>query len=373
MRYGEDHPMDGRRHRLAVGLCASIGMFDREDVTLLAAPEPMSDTDLQRVFAPAFIAAVKRYSANPILASEPEAMQWGIGGDNTAYPGMFEDSARVVAACADAAQLVADGSTPRAMVPAGGSHHGLANRAWGFGLFNETAMAVQTLRLGGAERVAYIDLDVHHGNGTQWIYYEDPSVLTVSVHESGKHLFPGSGFPDETGGPGAQGTSINVALPPQAGDEAYRRAFDEIVAPVVERFDPDVIVAQCGVDHHHADPLSHLQTTIPLYPELWKKLNALSHRCGGRMVVLGGGGYNPCNAPPRAWALLMAELCGHDMPETPPQAWREQVAACNCPDPPATILGDDPPDEPTAAIARQVDRAIRESHAAASRFWSLPG
>jgi len=371
MRYGDDHPMDGRRHRLAVALCAQIGVFDREDVDLLGAPEPMSDEGLQRVFAPAFIAAVKRYSETPVLAAEPEAMQWGIGGDNTAYEGMFEDSARVVAACAGAAQIVAEGTAPLAMVPAGGSHHGLANRAWGFGLFNETAMAVQTLRMGGAERVAYIDLDVHHGNGTQWIYYDDPSVLTVSVHESGKHLFPGSGFPDETGGPGAEGCSINVALPPFAGNDAYRSAFDEVVAPVVEAFAPDAIVAQCGVDHHHADPLSHLQTTMPFYPELWSKLTELSSRCGGRMVALGGGGYNPCNAPPRAWALLIAEMCGHEMPEKPPTEWLEKVAACNCPEPPETILGDEDPGAPPPTVARQVSRAIRESRAAASRFWPL--
>jgi acetoin utilization protein AcuC len=261
MRYGDDHPMDGRRHRLAVDLCRRVGVFDREDIALRGAPEPMADGDLARVFAPAFIAAVRRYSANPALAAEPEARQWGIGGDNTAYVGMHEDSARVVAACADAAQLVADGETRRAMVPAGGSHHGLSNRAWGFGLYNETAMAVRVLRDAGAERVAYIDLDVHHGNGTQWIFYDDPTVLTASIHESGRHLFPGSGFPDEVGGPGAEGTGVNVALPPFAGDDGYRRAFSQIVAPVVAQFRPDAIVAQCGVDHHHADPLSHLQTT----------------------------------------------------------------------------------------------------------------
>jgi acetoin utilization protein AcuC len=241
MRYGDDHPMDGRRHRLAVDLCRRVGVFDREDIALRGAPEPMADGDLARVFAPAFIAAVRRYSANPALAAEPEARQWGIGGDNTAYVGMHEDSARVVAACADAAQLVADGETRRAMVPAGGSHHGLSNRAWGFGLYNETAMAVRVLRDAGAERVAYIDLDVHHGNGTQWIFYDDPTVLTASIHESGRHLFPGSGFPDEVGGPGAEGTGVNVALPPFAGDDGYRRAFSQIVAPVVAQFRPDAI------------------------------------------------------------------------------------------------------------------------------------
>jgi acetoin utilization protein AcuC len=372
MRYGADHPMDGRRHRLAVSLARHAGVFDRDDVELTGAPDPMDDEGLHRVFAPAFVKAVRRYSATPALAAEPVARQWGIGGDNTAYEGMHEDSARVVATCALAASRVGRGDTPYAFVPSGGSHHGLSNRAWGFGLYNETAMAVQTLRDAGAERVAYIDLDVHHGNGTQWIFYENPNVLTVSVHESGRHLFPGSGFANETGGPGAEGSSVNVALPPFCGDEAYRRAFVEVVAPVVRSFRPDTIVAQCGVDHHHADPLSHLLTTLPLYPELWSGLRALADDTSGRLVALGGGGYDPCNAPPRAWALLMGELSGQRIPNETPTEWATEAVGLNCPEPPGEVLGDGPVDPPTAAVAAQVDQALAETRAAISRFWPLP-
>ncbi len=231
MRFGGDHPTDRRRHQLAVALCRESGILDAEGVERRDAPGPLDDEALARVFAPAFIRAVHRYDANPILAAAPEAAQWGIGGDNNAYDGMHHDSARACAACAVAALAVAEGSARAALVPSGGAHHGLANRASGFGIYNETAIAIQVLLDAGMERVAYIDLDVHHGNGTQWIFYDDPRVLTVSVHESGRHLFPGSGFAAETGGAQAPGSAVNVALPPFAGDAAYRAAMDRVVVP----------------------------------------------------------------------------------------------------------------------------------------------
>ena len=202
MRFGGDHPTDARRHQLAVALCAEAGLLDRPGVRREPGPPPLDDEGLARVFAPAFIRAVHRYDGNPVLAAAPEARQWGIGGDNNAYEGMHEDSARACSACARAAQAVVSGEARRALVPSGGAHHGLANQAMGFGIYNETAIAVQTFLDAGVERVAYIDVHVHHGNGTQWIFYDDPRVLTVSVHESGRYLFPGSGFAAETEAPG---------------------------------------------------------------------------------------------------------------------------------------------------------------------------
>src|SRR5215207_738644 len=206
MRFGGGHPTDARRHRLAVALCREAGLLNGGRAALEPAPRPLADEELARVFAPAFIRAVRRYSEAPVLAAEPEARQWGIGGDNNAYPGMHEDSARACAACAAAAGAVAGARARAALVPAGGAHHGTAAQAQGFGIYNETAVAVRALLDAGLDRVAYVDLDVHHGNGTQWIFYDEPRVLTVSVHESGRHLFPGSGFPAETGGARAPGS-----------------------------------------------------------------------------------------------------------------------------------------------------------------------
>ena len=227
----------------------------------------------------------------------------------------------------------------------------------------------------GLERVAYVDLDVHHGNGTQWIFYDEPRVLTVSVHESGRHLFPGSGFPAETGGAEAPGSAANVALPPFAGDDAYRAAWDRVVAPVVRAFAPDAIVAQCGVDHHHADPLSHMLTTMPLYRELWARLRALADEaCDGRLVALGGGGYEPCTAPPRAWAGLAAELAGTAVEGPVPEGWRRVALEAGCPEP-ARGWWDDPgpaPDpERDRRAAAESEAAIAQSLLALSRFHDL--
>lgn len=377
MRFGGDHPTDRRRHRLAVALCREAGILDAPGVALEPAPGPLPDEVLARVFAPAFIRAVRRYSATPVLAAAPEAAQWGIGGDNNAYEGMHDDSARACAACAAAARAVADGRARSALVPAGGAHHGLANRAWGFGIYNETAVAIRALLDAGMSRVAYVDLDVHHGNGTQWIHYDDPQVLTVSVHESGRHLFPGSGFPAETGGADAPGSAANVALPPFAGDDAYRAAMERVVVPVVRAFAPDAIVAQCGVDHHHADPLSHMLTTMPLYPDLWDGLVGLADEvCDGRLVALGGGGYEPCTAPPRAWAMLAARMAGVEVADPVPEGWRAIALAAGCPEPAHGWLedrGPAPDADRDRRAAAESEAAIQQSVIALSRFFAMAG
>lgn len=372
MRFGGDHPTDARRHQLAVALCREAGILADPGVERVPGPPPMPDDDLARVFAPAFIRAIRRYSADPLLAAAPEARQWGIGGDNNAYPGMHDDSARACSACAAAAAAVASGEAARALVPSGGAHHGTRNRAWGFGVYNETAIAVQTFLDAGAERVAYVDLDVHHGNGTQWIYYDDPRVLTVSVHESGRYLFPGSGFPAETGGAEAPGSAVNVALPPYSGDDAYRQAMERVVEPVVRGFQPDAIVTQNGVDTHHGDPLAHVLCTMPLYPELWRRLRLLADEvCDGRWVALGGGGYDPCTAPPRAWALLAAEMAGIEVADPVPETYRAVAAEAGCR---AAPLGwtEDPGPEPDAErdarAAAGAERAIGDTVTACARF-----
>ena len=227
----------------------------------------------------------------------------------------------------------------------------------------------------GLERVAYVDLDVHHGNGTQWIFYDEPRVLTVSVHESGRHLFPGSGFAAETGGADAPGTAANVALPPFAGDAAYRAAWDRVVAPVVSAFGPDAIVAQCGVDHHHADPLSHMLTTMPLYRVLWARLRALAEEvCAGRLVALGGGGYEPApprRAPGRAWRPSWR---AGPSTATSPSPGAGSPSRRGCPEPAHGWWEDPgpPPDpERDRRAAAGSEAAIAQSVAVLGRFWGI--
>lgn len=326
-----DHPADRRRHQLAVALARDAGVLTAAGVEVVPGPPAMPDDHLATMFAPAFIRAIQVFSARPVLAAAPEARQWGVTPDVHPYAGMHHDSARLAAAAWRAGEMVGAGEAVRAVVPAGGAHHGLPHRMNGFGVYNDTAVAILALRGAGVRRIAYVDLDVHHGDGTQAFFWDDPDVLTVSVHESGRYLFPNSGFPDETGGPGAPGSAVNVALPPESGDDAYRRAMGHVVLPAVRAFAPEVLVTQNGVDHHHADPLSHLRTTMPLYPELWSALDHLAtDTCAGRWVALAGGGYDPCNAPPRAWAMLMATMAGAVLPVDLPPEWPSVAAMSGC-------------------------------------------
>jgi acetoin utilization protein AcuC len=197
----------------------------------------------------------------------------------------------------------------------------MANRASGMCIYNDAAVAIRALLDRGAERIAYIDVDAHHGNGVQWIFYEDPRVLTCSVHESGRFLFPGTGGLGERGTGAGEGASLNIPLPALAGSAPYLPAVDEVIAPAVRSFKPVVMVTQNGVDPPHADPLAHLQVTMDAFPRLWRSLHDLAFdAAGGRWVALGGGGYN-VDVLPRAWALLFAEMVGVDLADEIPAEW----------------------------------------------------
>ena len=319
---GAAHPMSPTTRSLGVELARALGVLDAPGVREITA-SPATDAVIERVHAAAYVAAVRRYSETPILAAAPESGTWGLhpSGDTPAFAGMHAAAAAVCGASVEAALAVQSGRARRSFAPSGGLHHALANRAAGFCIYNDPAVAIQALLDAGVERVAYIDVDVHHGDGVQWIFYEDPRVLTCSVHESGRTLFPGTGSLAERGVGPATGTAVNIPLPAFSGSTPYLRAFDEIIAPAVEAFAPDVIVTQNGVDPHHADPLAHLCVTLGTFPELWRRISELATaRASGRLVALGGGGYNP-DVVPRAFALLIAELAGVDAPDAIPAEW----------------------------------------------------
>ena len=319
---GADHPMQPMRRRLAVDLMRVYGLTERDGVTEVIA-EPAPDALIERVHAPAYVAAVRRYSDNPAMAAAWEAAQWGLasGGDTPAFGGMHEAAAAVCGASVAGALEIWEGRADQALFAGGGLHHALANRASGFCIYNDTAVAIQALLDAGADRVAYIDIDVHHGDGTQWIFFEEPRVLTCSVHETGRYLFPGTGGMAERGVGAAEGTSVNVPLPPYAGDRPYLRAIEDVIAPAVMNFAPDVIVTQDGADPHHADPLAHLQVTMAAFPRAYRAIHELARAaCDGRWVALGGGGYT-FQVVPRAWTLLLAEMLDAELEDEIPESW----------------------------------------------------
>jgi acetoin utilization protein AcuC len=325
---GDDHPLSPTTRSLAVELIRAYGMLDREGVVEID-PEPATDEAIEKVHAPAYVAAVRRYSADPGLAAAWEATNWGLGagGDTPAFAGMHEAAAEICGASVTAALAVWNGTVDQVFCPGGGLHHAFANRAAGFCIYNDPAVAIRALLDAGAERVAYVDVDVHHGDGTQWIFYDDPRVLTCSVHESGRFLFPGTGGLGERGTGAGEGASLNIPLPALAGSAPYLRALDEVIAPAVRAFKPDLLVTQNGVDPHHADPLAHLQVTMDAFPRLWKSLHDLAFdAAGGRWVALGGGGYN-VDVLPRAWSLLFAEMVGAELPDEIPAAWLAAASA----------------------------------------------
>jgi len=364
---GADHPMSPLRRRLAVDLIEAYGLADHPGVERMIATSA-TDAEIERVHAPAYVKAVRRYSAEPILASTWEAAQWGLaaGGDTPAFAGMHEAAAAVCGASLTAARAVSTGGFHQAFCAGGGLHHAFAHKAAGFCIYNDCAVAIQALLDEGAERVAYIDIDVHHGDGTQWIFFEEPRVMTCSVHESGRYLFPGTGGVVERGVGPAEGTAVNIPLPPYAGDRPYLRAIEEVIVPAVMRFKPDVIVTQDGADPHHADPLAHLQVTMSAFPTAYRLLHQLAaDAAGGRWVALGGGGYT-YSVVPRAWTLLFAEMVGAELDDDIPAAWwRPGELLAETPLP--RRLSDDP--EPEVALDERMradlegDRVVDEARA----------
>ena len=319
---GTDHPLAPVNRELAIDLIRAYGMLDRPDVTVLT-PEPGDEALIARVHTAAYMAQVRRYSAQPALAHAFEAGMWGLasGGDTPAFRGMHEAAVAVCGASVTAAMEVWEGRATRVFSAAGGLHHAFANKANGFCIYNDAAVAIQAMLDAGAERVAYVDVDVHHGDGTQFIFYDDPRVLTCSVHESGRYLFPGTGALDERGTGKGVGTSLNIPLPAFSGDGPYMRAIEDVIVPVVRAFAPNIIVTQDGVDPHHEDPLAHLQVRMATFPRLWRVLHEMANDItGGRWVALGGGGYN-VDVLPRVWALLFAEMTGTMLPEEIPPDW----------------------------------------------------
>jgi acetoin utilization protein AcuC len=323
---GADHPLSPLTRELAVGLIRAYGLLDRPDVELID-PQPISDALIEEVHDPAYVAMVKRYADNPMEATSLDAMAWGLAawGDTPPFAGMHEAARDVCSASVTAALAVWNGQVDQVFCPGGGLHHALKAKANGFCTYNDPAIAIQAMLDAGAERIAYVDVDVHHGDGTQFLFYDDPRVLTCSVHESGRFLFPGTGEIAERGEGEGLGTSINIPLPPYAGSGPYLRAVTEVIVPAVMAFGPQVLVTQNGVDPHHQDPLAHLQVTMDAFPTLWATLRNLARdAAGGRWVALGGGGYN-VDVLPRAWALLFADMVGAELADELPSAWHAQA------------------------------------------------
>jgi acetoin utilization protein AcuC len=314
--FGPGHPLTPRRFGPGIDLLRSVGAEPG------LAPEPASE-ELGWCHATEYIETVRRFSADPY--GLPEA-GIGEGGDCPPFAGMHDASAAVAGGSIRAMEAILRGDHEHAFHPGGGLHHAHHARAAGFCIYNDPALAIARARQDGL-RVMYIDLDVHHGDGVQELFWEDPGVLTFSIHESGRYLFPGTGDVSEVGGQGAAGTAINVPLLPGVGERAWLAILGSTLPDLAEAFRPDLIVSQHGADSHAWDPLAHLLVTTTAHGEAARLVDAIAHRhAGGRWLATGGGGYDAYRVVPRTWALVWLAGVHREPPPSTPAAWRDRWA-----------------------------------------------
>jgi acetoin utilization protein AcuC len=315
--YGPSHPLRMERLGLTWKLMEAYGLTTLPGMTLHE-PEPASQADIERFHVREYLEVLKSANSGRTPAGAPE---YGLGpGDNPVFPGLWDAARLVAAGSLLAVDLVASGRAERAFHFAGGLHHAHRDRASGFCYVNDAVLAIARLRARGL-RVAYIDIDAHHGDGVQWAFYDDPSVLTISTHERGERLFPGTGFVREVGEGDGVGFSVNLPLEAYTDSAVYLPAFDAVVPPLLSRFQPDVIVAQLGVDGHRTDPLTHLAFDVQGFAEAVRRIVRLAPR----LVALGGGGYDLRNVP-RMWTVAWAVLNGVELPERLPASFLKEAS-----------------------------------------------
>ena len=355
--FGPEHPLTPLRFGPSIDLLRSLGADD------FLEPAEAGEEELVRLHTPGFVRTVRAFSGDPWL---PPAA--GIGpGDTPAFAGMNEAAAVVAGGSLAAVDRILAADVDHAFHPGGGLHHAMAGRAGGFCIYNDVALAVARARDAG-HRVLYVDLDVHHGDGTQSLFWDDPRVLTFSIHESGLSLFPGTGFVEEQGGPAAPGTSVNVPLQAYSGDASWQHAVRSLLPSLAESFRPTFLVSQHGCDSHALDPLAHLRLTTSSYLLACGLLDELAHRyTEGRWLATGGGGYDAYRVVPRSWALVWLAQAHRQPPAETEPAWRERwaEAASRYGQAPPPVLFLDPPDlvgpEPaqlSEANERTVQRAL---------------
>lgn len=321
--FGPDHPLRPERGRALQDLLTTLRLLDGRHVHLLE-PLPATERELLLAHAPAYVETVKALSAG--LHDPARAEAAGLGeGDTPAFAGMHEVAATIAGGTLAAARAVLAGDALHAFNPGGGLHHAHRHRASGFCIYNDLVVAIAAVVQEHEARVLYLDFDVHHGDGVQAAFYDDPRVLTVSFHETGRYLFPGTGAVLELGTGAGLGYSVNVPLTAFTQDDSWLAAVEALVPALAERFRPDLIVSQFGCDGHAWDGQAHFRLTTAAYARAARLVHELAHEhCRGRWVATGGGGYDPIRVVPRVWTLLWAEMCGARLPAALPEPWVER-------------------------------------------------
>lgn len=323
----EDHVMRPTRLRYTHELANAYGLFERSQQI---APRHATLDELAWFHTPDYLRAVEVLSQG-MTDLAPERYNFSEVGDNPPYEGMFGASTLSTGGSLVAAELVAAGDVEVAFNVAGGLHHAASDHASGFCIFNDPVIAIEALRRKGL-RVMYVDIDCHHGDGVQGAFYDTNDVLTLSMHESGRYLFPGTGEVRELGVGEGKGFSVNVPLAPHTDDEIFHWAFDAVVPPIVDAFVPDVLVTQLGMDTHFDDPITHLEMTVQGHGEAVRKLGQMTKK----WVALGGGGYD-MSAVARGWCLDFGLMMGEELPDEIPSSYRNNYGLIHLRDDASTI------------------------------------
>lgn len=315
-RWTPTHPMNPVRLALTMSLAQDLGVLYGIE---LAPPRDIDDTALRVVHTQDYIDAVRAVGAGMASLSGPLLERlFGLGGDdNPVFEGMHEAGRMLVGGTLAAAQAVGSGAVRRAVNIGGGMHHAMRARAAGFCIYNDAAVAIHWLLENGYDRVAYVDIDAHHGDGVEVEFAADPRVLTISMHQHPATLWPGTGWPTEVGTDAGAGTAVNIALMPDTQDRLWLRAFHAIVPSMLAEFRPQILITQCGVDSHREDPLTDLSLTVDGQRAAMMALRDCADRYAeGRWVALGGGGYGVVNVVPRSWTHLIATVLDRDIDVT---------------------------------------------------------
>jgi acetoin utilization protein AcuC len=352
---GAMHPLKPARVLLTYDLIDAYGILDQAHVTSADARDA-TDDELLLVHTAPYVEAVKRAGQG----KRGPWWQFGFGpGDNPIFRHMHEASARVAGASVTAAEALLSGRASHVFNPSGGLHHAMPDRASGFCVYDDPAVAIAWLQRQGVGRMAYVDVDAHHGDGVQEIFYDDPTVLTISLHQSGDTLFPGTGFVDEIGGPGAEGSSVNVPLPPLTANRQWLDAFRRVVPPLLEAWKPEVLVTQLGCDTHCTDPLTNLLLTTGAYFETARMLHELAHStAGGKWLATGGGGYQWARVVPRAWTIYFAEMAETALDDELPETFLAEASRQAGEPVPARLL--EPEIENSPVTDADIDRVVAE-------------
>jgi acetoin utilization protein AcuC len=321
-RFSDEHPFNQTRLTLTMDLLKEANALQSDEIV---PPRMATDEELFLNHDPNYVNAVKRASVGQL--SQDQAEGFGIGTEDTPmFQGMHEASAYLVGGTLTAVDLVMTGKAKHALHLGGGLHHGFKGKASGFCIYNDSSVAIRYMQEKYGARVLYVDTDAHHGDGVQWSFYDDPDVCTLSIHETGRYLFPGTGNINERGHGKGYGYSFNIPLDAFTEDESWLEAYETSFREVIEFFKPDVILTQNGADAHYYDPLTHLSATMNIYREIPRIAHELAHEyCDGKWIAVGGGGYDIWRVVPRAWSMIWMQMTGRmDLATSFPGKWTER-------------------------------------------------